>query len=81
MAVYISSHTMACMTRQMLGQLVEGLRASSTSEIKLLRMRGSLVEGRLVGEFEAPDRNSLEEWLKRQKVHFDWLIRVDVEFG
>jgi hypothetical protein len=81
MAVYISSHTMACMTRQMLGQLVECLRAASTADIKLLRMRGSLVEGKLVGEFEAPNRDVLQEWLKRQKVHFDWLIRVDVEFG
>jgi hypothetical protein len=81
MAVYISSHTMACMTRQMLGQLVDGLRAASTADIKLLRMRGSLLEGKLLGEFEAPSRDALEEWLRRQKVHFDWLIRVDVEFG
>jgi hypothetical protein len=80
MPTYISSHTMACMTRQMLDQLVKGLTSESTAEIRFIRMRGNLVEGKLVGEFEAPSRDELVAWLGRQKVHFDFLIRVEVEF-
>jgi hypothetical protein len=64
----------------MLDQLVKGLTAESTADIKFTRMRGNLVEGKLVGEFEAPSRDELVQWLNRQKVHFDFLIRVEVEF-
>ena len=71
---------MACMTRQMLDQLIKSLAAASTDQIKLTRMRGNLVEGKLVGEYEAPSRNDLVAWLGRQKVHFDFLIRVEVDF-
>jgi hypothetical protein len=30
-------------------------------------------------EFEAPDREALEDWLKREGFHFDWVLRIEYE--
>jgi hypothetical protein len=79
MAHYISSHTTACMTRQVLDQLVRGMRSASDQTVRFVRLRGNLIEGKLIGEFEAPSIESLTEWLRRQKIHFDWLLRVEFE--
>jgi len=30
-------------------------------------------------EFEAESREELEKWLGAQKIHFDWLLRIEFE--
>ncbi|HEY6330247.1 MAG TPA: hypothetical protein VI756_12985 [Blastocatellia bacterium] len=80
MARYISSHTTACMTRQVLEQLVKGMHSASDETVRFVRLRGNLIEGKLIGEFEAPSLDLLTEWFKQQKIHFDWLLRVEFEY-
>lgn len=77
MARYLTSHSMACMTRQSLQQLVASL--TEDGEVRFLRFLANMTEGKLFGEFQAPGREALLAWMERKKVHHDWLARVDIE--
>jgi hypothetical protein len=74
---YLSSHNMACMTRQGARELAERMRAAT--EIRFLRLVANMTEGQLVGEFEAPSREVIEGWLKQAGIHYEWLRRIDFE--
>jgi hypothetical protein len=74
---YLSSHNMACMTRQGAKELAERLRAAQ--EVKFLRLLANLTEGQLIGEFEASSRQVIEEWFMRSNIHYEWLRRIDLE--
>lgn len=75
---YVSLHTLACMTRQGAEQLAshiaaaEGIRADS--------VQLNLAEGKMLVEFEAADRETLEAWLKSQGYHYEWLMRIEWSF-
>lgn len=77
MARYISQHTLACLTRQGAQQLSQRLHAGA--EVAARRVLVNMQEGKMLVEFEAPDREALEKWLAKEKFHFDWLLRVELE--
>jgi hypothetical protein len=78
MARYVSWHTLACMTRQGAEQLAT--RMASASDIVVRSMQVNLVEGKMLVEFEAPDRETLEAWLKSEGFHYEWLMRIEWSF-
>ena len=76
---YVTLHTLACLTRQGAEELAERLAAAS--EVKARRVQVNLVEGKMLVEFEAADRETLEAWLKKNGFHYDWVLRVEFEAG
>ena len=78
MARYISMHTLACLTRQGAEELTRRLSAASGG-IRTRHVLVSLHEGKMLVEFDAPDREALEKWLAAEKFHCDWLIRAELE--
>lgn len=77
MARYISQHTLACLTRQGAQQLSQKLHAGQ--DVTARRVLVNMQEGKMLVEFDAPDREALEQWLAKEKFHFDWLLRVELE--
>jgi hypothetical protein len=78
---YISQHTLACLTRQGAEELSRRLRGAgrAASQVFAQRVLFNMQEGKMVVEFEAPAREELEKWLVKEKFHFDWLLRVELE--
>jgi hypothetical protein len=74
---YLSLHTLACLTRQGAEQLTSRLVAAK--DVAARRVQVNMVEGKMLVEFEAADRDTLEAWLKGQGFHYDWLMRVELE--
>ena len=74
---YLSLHTLACLTRQGAAQLTE--RIFSATRVKARRVQVNMMEGKMLVEFEASDRDTLQAWLKAEGFHYDWLIRVEFE--
>jgi hypothetical protein len=74
---YVSSHTLACLTRQGAEQLVA--RLFSSAVVKIRRVQVSMFDGRMLVELEAPDRDALEAWLNTEGLHYDWTMRVELE--
>jgi hypothetical protein len=77
MAVYISQHTLACLTRQGAEELTRRLQGAKT--VKARRVLVNMQEGKMLVEFETPSREELEKWLAAEKFHFDWLLRIEFE--
>ena len=73
---YLSLHTLACLTRQGAGQRAKKF---SSSRVKARRVQVNMVEGKMLVEFEAPDRDTLEAWLAAEAFHYDWLMRVEYQ--
>ena len=63
---YLSQHTLACLTRQGAEELAR-------------RVLVNMQEGKMLVEFDAPDRAQMEKWLAAEKFHFDWLLRIEFE--
>lgn len=74
---YLSLHTLACLTRQGAAQLTE--RIFSSAGIKARRVQLNMMEGKMLVEFEAPDRDAVQAWLEAENFHFDWLMRIEFE--
>ena len=74
---YVSLHTLACLTRQGAGQL--SVRIFGSTRVKTRRVQVNMLEGKMLVEFDAGDRESLEEWLKQEGFHYDWLMRIEFE--
>lgn len=74
---FLSLHTLACLTRQGAEQLTARLVAATT--VKPRRVQVNLVQGKMLIEFEAADRETLESWLAAEGFHYDWLMRVELE--
>lgn len=79
MARYISQHTLACLTRQGAEQLSQKVHGGQG--VAARRVLVNMLEGKMLVEFDAPDREALEQWLAKEKFHFDWLLRVELESG
>jgi hypothetical protein len=77
MARYLTQHTLACLTRQGAEELNKQLAAATG--VTARRALFNMVEGKMLVEFEAPDREALEAWLKREGFHFDWALRIEYE--
>ncbi|MDE3137151.1 MAG: hypothetical protein KGL59_11300 [Acidobacteriota bacterium] len=75
---YLSLHTLACMTRQAAEALVKSL-ATDSEAVTLRRTTWNFVEGRMLAELEAPDRETAERWLERKGMRPQWLMRIEYE--
>lgn len=74
---YISQHTLACLTRQGANELARRLRAGTS--VSARRVLVNTQEGKMLVEFDAPSRDELEKYLAAEKMHFDWLLRIELE--
>lgn len=74
---YLSQHTLACLTRQGAAELVRQVYAAT--QVTAKRVLLNMQEGKMLIEVEASDREVLEKWLVAQKLHFDWLLRIESE--
>ena len=74
---FLSLHTLACLTRQGAEQLTSRLVAANAVTVR--RVQVNLVQGKMLIEFEAADRETLEKWLAAEGFHYDWLMRVELE--
>ena len=74
---YLSLHTLACLTRQGAEELAA--RLARASEVTVRRVLLNMLEGKMLVEFEAADREALERWLAAEGFHYDWVLRVEFE--
>ena len=74
---YISLHTLACLTRQGAEQLTARLAAANSVTMK--RVQVNMIEGKMLVEFDSPDRDTLERWFRDEGFHYDWAMRVEYE--
>lgn len=77
MARFVSLHTLACLTRQGAEELTARLYRGRN--VKTLRVVVNLYEGKMLAEFGADKRDAVEEWFRTEGIHFDWLMRVELE--
>jgi hypothetical protein len=77
MARYLTQHSLACLTRQGAEALAQRMLGSGT--VKAERVLVNMQEGKLFAEFRAESREALEGWLKAEKMHFDWIVRLEWE--
>jgi len=76
---YISQHTLACLTKQGAEELARRLEA--VTAVKVRRVAVNMQDGKMLVEFEAPAREDAEKWLATEKLHFDWLLRLELEYA
>ncbi len=74
---YLSLHTLACLTRQGAQELAA--RLSKATEVTARRVLVNMTEGKMLAEFQAADRDTLERWLAAEGFHYDWVLRVEFE--
>jgi hypothetical protein len=74
---YISLHTLACLTRQGAEQLTARLAAAD--RVTMRRVQVNMIEGKMLVEFEAADREALEKWFRDEGFHYDWVLRIEYE--
>lgn len=79
MAIYLSLHIIACMTRQALNQLIASMQAAQ--EVRFIRACASQMAGRLLCEFEAPDQDTLLRVLDEHHIAHEWIIRAEMTWG
>lgn len=75
---YISQHTVACLTRQALLALITELKRDET--VKTLRCVIDSLEGKLLCEFEAPDKETVIAFLATHNMRPQWVMRVENEW-
>lgn len=76
---YISQHTLACLTKQGAEELARRLEVATA--VKVRRVAVNMQDGKMLIEFEAPAREDAEKWLAAEKLHFDWLLRLELEYA
>lgn len=74
---YLSQHTLGCLTRQGAEELTRRLLCAT--DVTVSRVLVNMQEGKMLAEFTAPTREELERWLTRERFHFDWLLRIELE--
>lgn len=75
---YISQHTIACLTRQALAAVIAELKRDPT--VKCVRCVSDSHEGKLLCEFEAPDKETVSAVLAAHHMHPQWVLRVEQEW-
>ena len=78
MARYLSQHTLACLTRQGAEQLARQIHAATAVQAR--RVLVNMVDGKMLVEFDAADRDAAEQWLASTRLHYDWLLRLELEW-
>lgn len=74
---YLAQHSLACLTRQGAEALARRMQAGQTTRAE--RVLVNMVEGKLIAEFQADTREALEAWLTAEKMHYDWIVRIEWE--
>lgn len=77
MALYFSAHTIACLTKQALRELMKDIMASK--DVSVRRCVASQLGGRMVTEIEAPDQPTLEAWFEKHRINCEWIMRIDLD--
>jgi hypothetical protein len=77
MPLYLTQHTLACLTRQGAENLAQRMMSGGTARAD--RVLVNMLEGKMFVEFLAESREVLEAWLQAEGMHFDWLVRVELE--
>jgi hypothetical protein len=75
---YISQHTIACLTRQALQALITELKRDET--VKTVRCVSDSLEGKLLCEFEASDKETVLALLAVHNMRPQWVMRVEHEW-
>lgn len=75
---YISQHTVACLTRQALQALIAELKRDET--VRTVRCVSDSLEGKLLCEVEAPDKETVIAFLAAHNMRPQWVIRVENEW-
>jgi hypothetical protein len=70
-------HTLACLTRQGAEELARKMNAAQEARVR--RVMVNMIEGKMVLELEAENRETLEACLHRNAMHFDWILRIEYE--
>lgn len=74
---YLTQHSLACLTRQGAEALAKQMQSGSGARAE--RVLVNMMEGKLFAEFHAESREALEAWLASEKMHFDWVVRIEWE--
>lgn len=77
MPLYFSSHVTACLTKQALRELMS--RAFGAREVTVRRAVASQLGGRMLLEIDAPDQDSIEKWIKANRLNAEWVMRIDLD--
>ena len=75
---YISQHTIACLTRQALQALVAELKRDEV--VQTIRCVADSLEGKLLCEFEAPDKETVVAFLDVHNMRPNWVMKVESEW-
>lgn len=80
---FLTTHAIACMTRQDVARLLKRFNEEANDEVSNLRVLCDTLSGRMVCEWEAKDRQTLIEWLKKCNVQIrgtgEWVMTVQYE--
>lgn len=92
MPKYVSMHTLACLTRQGADELAKRVFAAGAAGDSAgagagqvatramgRRVAVNMIEGKMLVEWEAAGRDELEAWLKSERFHYDWVLRIELE--
>lgn len=80
---FVSAHVIACMTRQDVARLLKRFQEEADEDVQNIRVLCDTLSGRMLCEWEARDRLTLIEWLKKCNVHLrgtgEWVMSVQYE--
>ncbi len=80
---FVSAHAIACMTRQDVARLLKRFQKEANEDVNNIRVLCDTLSGRMVCEWEARDRLTLIEWLKKCNVQLrgtgEWIMSVQYE--
>jgi len=74
---YLTQHSLACLTRQGAEALARQMLQGGSAHAE--RVLVNMVEGKMIVEFHAESKEALEAWLRDEKMHFDWILRIEWE--
>ena len=80
---FVSAHAIACMTRQDVAHLLKRFQEEADENVQNIRVLCDTLSGRMLCEWEARDRLTLIEWLKKCNVQLrgtgEWVMSVQYE--
>lgn len=80
---FVSAHAIACMTRQDVARLLKRFQEEADEDVQNIRVLCDTLSGRMICEWEARDRLTLIEWLKKCNVQLrgtgEWVMSVQYE--
>ena len=83
MPKFVSAHVIACMTRQDVARLLKRFKEEENSDVRNIRVLCDTLSGRMICEWEASNRPTLIEWLKKCNVQIrgtgEWIMAVQYE--